>query len=356
MPAKPAAKPAAKPVAKQTAKPPAKVAAKPKPSSEKPTKKPKTEAKKAPAPAPKKKEQPKPKAKSKTAATVQSAASKKSEGKQAAKKSDQKSVKKPSPKDRFAKLFISRPKRFGIGQDLPPKHRDLTRTVRWPLYIQRQRQKRVLFKRLKVPPAVNQFNLTLDRHTKKEIFKFSKKYKPEDRVARKDRLSKIAQGKLDNKEAAHTRKPHALKCGIQRVTRLIEQKRAKLVLIAHDVDPVEIVLCLPALCRKQGVPYAIVKGKAALGRLVGFKTATCVAFTEIREKDKTSFEKIVTSVKKVFNDRFDELRKSWGGLKLSVKSKRKVAKRKLAEKILEEKKAGKGKKAGKEAPKDEDDE
>jgi len=355
MPAKQSAKPAAKPVAKQTAKPPAKAAAKPKPSSEKPAKKAKPEAKKAPAPAPKKKEQPKPKpkAKSKTAATVASAASKKGDK---SKKTEVKKVKKASPKDRFAKLFISRPKRFGIGQDLPPKHRDLTRTVRWPLYIQRQRQKRVLFKRLKVPPAVNQFNLTLDRHTKKEIFKFSKKYKPEDRVARKDRLSKIAQGKLDNKEAKHTRKPHALKCGIQRVTRLIEQKRAKLVLIAHDVDPIEIVLCLPALCRKQGVPYAIVKGKAALGRLVGFKTATCVAFTEIREKDKTSFEKIVTSVKKVFNDRFDELRKSWGGLKLSVKSKRKVAKRKLAEKILEDKKAGKGGKKGKEAPKDDEDE
>lgn len=50
-----------------------------------------------------------------------------------------------------------------------------------------------------------------------------------------------------------------LKYGINHVTGLIEKKKAKLVIIAHDVDPVEIVVWLPALCRKMGVPYCIVK-------------------------------------------------------------------------------------------------
>ena len=35
--------------------------------------------------------------------------------------------------------------------------------------------------------------------------------------------------------------------------------------IAHDVDPIELVVWLPALCRKMEVPYAIVKGKSRLG-------------------------------------------------------------------------------------------
>lgn len=44
---------------------------------------------------------------------------------------------------------------------------------------------------------------------------------------------------------------------------LIENKKASLVLIANDVDPIELVVFLPALCRKMGVPYAIVKGKVS---------------------------------------------------------------------------------------------
>lgn len=36
-------------------------------------------------------------------------------------------------------------------------------------------------------------------------------------------------------------------------------------MIAHDVDPIELVVWLPALCRKMEIPYCIVKGKARLG-------------------------------------------------------------------------------------------
>merc|ERR1712124_106976 len=61
-------------------------------------------------------------------------------------------------------LFEKRPKNFGIGQDIQPK-RDLSRFVAWPKYIRLQRQKAILFQRLKVPPPINQFNQTLDRQT-----------------------------------------------------------------------------------------------------------------------------------------------------------------------------------------------
>ena len=45
------------------------------------------------------------------------------------------------------------------------------------------------------------------------------------------------------------------------------QGKAQLVVIAHDVDPIELVIWLPALCRKMGIPYCIVKGKARLGQV-----------------------------------------------------------------------------------------
>jgi large subunit ribosomal protein L7Ae len=46
---------------------------------------------------------------------------------------------------------------------------------------------------------------------------------------------------------------------------ILLQSKAQLVVIAHDVDPIELVVWLPALCRKMEVPYCIVKGKSRLG-------------------------------------------------------------------------------------------
>lgn len=48
-------------------------------------------------------------------------------------------------------------------------------------------------------------------------------------------------------------------CGLQ----LVECGKAQLVVVAHDVDPVELVVWLPALCKKMGVPYCIVKVRLA---------------------------------------------------------------------------------------------
>lgn len=55
-----------------------------------------------------------------------------------------------------------------LGQDIQPK-RDLTRFVKWPRYIRLQRQRSILYKRLKVPPAINQFTQALDRQTGKDV-------------------------------------------------------------------------------------------------------------------------------------------------------------------------------------------
>lgn len=67
-------------------------------------------------------------------------------------------------------LIQKKPRNFGIGQDIQPK-RDLTRFVRWPRYIKVQRQRAVLYQRIKVPPPINQFrSQTLDRQTGKLCF------------------------------------------------------------------------------------------------------------------------------------------------------------------------------------------
>lgn len=55
------------------------------------------------------------------------------------------------------------------------------------------------------------------------------------------------------------KKPVVVKYGINHITALVEAGKAQLVAIAHDVDPIELVVWLPALCKKMNVPYVIVK-------------------------------------------------------------------------------------------------
>ncbi|GMT05227.1 hypothetical protein PENTCL1PPCAC_27401 [Pristionchus entomophagus] len=117
-----------------------------------------------------------------------------------------------------------------------------------------------------------------------------------------------------------------IRFGIQNVTRAIETRKAQLVLIAHDVDPLEVVIFLPALCRKFKVPYAIVKKKAALGTVARRKTAATVALTEVNPEDKQTLSKLVESVNNNFLERADEIRKHWGGGIMSDRSNAKQSK------------------------------
>jgi len=100
---------------------------------------------------------------------------------------------------------------------------------------------------------------------------------------------------------------------------LIESKKAKLVVIAHDVDPIELVLWLPALCRKKQVPYVFVKSKSRLGAVVHKKTATALAFTEVSKDDASKLSDFATLATEQYNNNA-ELRRTWGGGRLSFKS------------------------------------
>lgn len=73
-----------------------------------------------------------------------------------------------------------------------------------------------------------------------------------------DRLLKEAEARESGK-SVDKKKPVVVKYGINHITTLVENGKAQLVVIAHDVDPIEMVIWLPALCRKMGVPFVIVK-------------------------------------------------------------------------------------------------
>uniref|UniRef100_A0A8P0TN23 60S ribosomal protein L7a n=2 Tax=Canis lupus familiaris TaxID=9615 RepID=A0A8P0TN23_CANLF len=74
------------------------------------------------------------------------------------------------------------------------------------------------------------------------------------------------------------------------VTTLVENKKALLVVIAHDVDPTERAVLLPALCRKMGFPTALSRGSQA-GVSGPQEDLPTVAFTQVNSEDKGGLAK-----------------------------------------------------------------
>ncbi|EER44039.1 cytosolic large ribosomal subunit protein L7A [Histoplasma capsulatum H143] len=232
-------------------------------------------------------------------------------------------------------LLEKRPRNFGIGQDIQPK-RNLSRMVKWPEYVRLQRQKKILNLRLKVPPAIAQFQNTLDRNTAAQTLKLLNKYRPESKAEKKERLLKEATAvQAGQKKEDVSKKPYTVKYGLNHVVGLIENKKASLVLIPNDVDPIELVVFLPALCRKMGVPYAIIKGKARLGTVVHKKTAAVLALTEVRSEDKTELSKLISAIKEGYSDKYEESKRRWGGGIMGAKAvARQVKKRRTLENAI----------------------
>lgn len=236
-------------------------------------------------------------------------------------------VRKPVQKAPANPLFEKRPRDFRIGRDILPYGTDVTRYVKWPKYVRIQRQRKVLLQRLKVPPAINQFRLAMDASSSNTLFRLMSKYKPESKLQKAERLTAMSSQKNLTGELPGGKKPINLKFGINHVVELVESKKATLVVIAHDVEPIELVVWLPALCHKMGIPYCIVKSKARLGTFVHQKNVTAVAFTNVRPEDKAEFTKLSESCRTQFNDRYNEVRKRWGGGIMGSKSQHKTAKR-----------------------------
>ena len=215
---------------------------------------------------------------------------------------------KPKEKIVTAKHPLSQPapKNFSFGNDVRPRIVK-SRFVKFPRYVELQRQKRILMKRLKCPPALAQFFDPLDKDTCNKLFKVLEAYVPETRKQKKERLQEEAkkeekkEEKKDKKkqEKKDGKKPISLKCGLNHVTYLVEQKRAKLVLIAADVDPIETVVFLPSLCKTMDIPYAIVPSKERLGFFANKKTCTCLALTDFKDNAAE-----LESLCKIFRERF----------------------------------------------------
>ena len=185
-----------------------------------------------------------------------------------------------------------------------------------------------------MPPALARFAKAADRNLAASAFKLLLKYRPEDKAEKKARLVAEAEARASGAKDEKKKKPVVVKFGLNHVTDLVESGKAKLVVIAHDVDPIELVVWLPALCKKVGVPFLIVKGKARLGAVVHQKTAAALAITEVKGEDDRELAKLVESANAAF---LDGPRVGWGGGIMGVKSqaKTKAKERELARELAQ---------------------
>jgi large subunit ribosomal protein L7Ae len=65
--------------------------------------------------------------------------------------------------------------------------------------------------------------------------------------------------------------------GTNEATKAIERGTSKLVIIAEDVEPPEVVAHLPIICEEQGAAYAFVPSKQELGKALGIDVTSAAA-------------------------------------------------------------------------------
>ncbi len=68
-----------------------------------------------------------------------------------------------------------------------------------------------------------------------------------------------------------------VKKGTNEVTKAIERGISKLVIIAEDVEPPEVVAHLPILCEEHGIPYGFVPSRQELGKSLGIDVTSAAA-------------------------------------------------------------------------------
>ena len=87
--------------------------------------------------------------------------------------------------------------------------------------------------------------------------------------------------------------------GTNETTKAIERAIAKLVIIAEDVDPPEVVAHLPILCDERKIPYVFVPSRAKLGSAVGIDIQSATACIVEAGEAEDLVKEIITRVQRV---------------------------------------------------------
>jgi large subunit ribosomal protein L7Ae len=87
--------------------------------------------------------------------------------------------------------------------------------------------------------------------------------------------------------------------GTNEATKAIERGISKLIVIAEDVEPPEVVAHLPIICEEQNAAYAFVPSKQELGKALGIDVTSAAAAIIDAGDANHIVEEVVSSIKKL---------------------------------------------------------
>jgi large subunit ribosomal protein L7Ae len=84
--------------------------------------------------------------------------------------------------------------------------------------------------------------------------------------------------------------------GANEATKQVERGQAKLVVMAEDVTPEEVLAHMPILCEEKKIPYTYVPSKEELGSAAGLNVSTAAVAIVNPGKEKAGIESIVKKI------------------------------------------------------------
>ena len=172
--------------------------------------------------------------------------------------------------------------------------KDLTRFVKWPAYMKIQRQRQLLYKKLKIPPVINSFIRLPDKKLTKKVMdtffpggKFLENLSEASSLGWIDNPNPKVILKSIPKEVSDTSKfkicEKYIQTGLRKVVNSIRKGKALFVIISYDVNPIEIIIWLPFLCKKYKIPFSIISNKKMLGSKFGLLQSSCAVILKYHQ-------------------------------------------------------------------------
>ncbi len=97
-----------------------------------------------------------------------------------------------------------------------------------------------------------------------------------------------------------------VKKGTNEATKAIERSSSKLIVIAEDVEPPEVVAHLPILCEEQNAAYAFVPSKHDLGKALGIDITTAAAAILDSGDAQHIVDQVISSIAKTKGGKTDQ--------------------------------------------------
>ena len=90
-----------------------------------------------------------------------------------------------------------------------------------------------------------------------------------------------------------------VKRGTNEATKAIERGVSKLIIIAEDVEPPEVVAHLPIICEEQGAAYAFVPSKQELGKALGIEITSAACAILDSGDAQHIIDEVIASIAKI---------------------------------------------------------